>query len=62
MISRIILSLRKAADPLQNYQSFGGSSTITNFRGLEFARSGRVAKEGEGDISLDTYSKSQMTV
>ena len=53
MISRIILSLRKAADEQQNGFSLPTTSGIG--AGLEFFRPPGASTVGEDDIPLHTY-------
>ncbi|KAF9789657.1 hypothetical protein BJ322DRAFT_1018258 [Thelephora terrestris] len=62
MISRIILSLRKAADPLRKNQSLGESSDRTNLPSMKFNHPRRAAKGREDDMTIDTYSRSQTEV
>lgn len=63
MISRLMLSLKKAADPQRGTWSFGGPPTSsTNIGAMSFARpqSGGNANGTEGDIHLETQLESQL--
>lgn len=59
MISRMMLSLRKAADPERNDWSLGEpSSNLSQLQSIKFF-SPRWGTTGRGDdITLDTYTES----
>ena len=63
MISRLMLSLRKAVDEQQNRWSLTASSTIgANAQSVMFFRS-RMGPNGKGeDVPLDTYLESQVRI
>lgn len=60
MISRIMLSLRKVADSLQNGWSLGEPSTgIIHTQGMNFLRPQKTLNTSNTeDIQLDTYADS----
>ena len=58
MISRMILSLRMAADSRQGVRSHGGPTAKgTDLTELKFVRPRRSGDERESDISLDVYPR-----
>ena len=59
MISRMILSLRMAADSRQGVRSLGGpTANGTNLTEIKFVRPRRSANRRESDIPLDVYPRS----
>ena len=61
MISRIMLSLKKAADPLRGDWSLWDSSIGAHFRGVEFASPEGCVYGREDDIPFDVIcSESQV--
>lgn len=60
MISRLMISLRKAADPVVDGSAIGRPSNSTNLPTIQFVRP-RIGTTGtEGDIPLDTQLESQI--
>ena len=58
MISRIMLSLKKAADSRQKGWSLGEpTADTTNFQGMTFFRPARDMNTKRDDVPLDTYSQ-----
>lgn len=63
MISRIMLSLKKAADLQQKIWTLTEpTATGPGFQPLKFFKPRRDANEGQGDIPLDTYAESQIII
>ena len=64
MISRIMLSLKKAADPQQKTWTLTEPTmTGPHFKGMEFFKPRRGASDMEHDsIPLDTYAESQILI
>jgi hypothetical protein len=62
MISRIMLSLRKAADPLEGDLSLGGASNSIYSQSMKFSHHKSVAHWVEDDLPLGTYPESEMTL
>ena len=65
MISRIMLSLRKAADEQQSGWSLGvPTMASTNFRSIKFLQQRRGPNGDKDDIPLDTlpYLESQLEI
>ena len=62
MASRIMLSLRKAADVQHVGWTLPGPSTAgTNFRSMKFVRPLKGLEGGRDDIVLETISESQIS-
>ena len=60
MISRLMLSLKKAADPQRGEWSFGDRpANSTNLPTIQFARPRNGPNVTEGDVPLDTQPGSQ---
>ena len=60
MISRLMISLRKAADPQGAEGTVEGPVNSTNLPTMEFVRPRGRAIGTEGDIPLDTHLESQI--
>ena len=61
MISRLMLSLKKAADPQRGEWSFGEPpANSTNLPTIQFARPRNAVNATGGDIPFDTHFGSQM--
>ena len=58
MISRLMLSLKKAADSQQGGWSLAAPTTVgENFQSAKFYNSQKDTDRREDDIPLDTYSE-----
>lgn len=55
MITRIMLSLKKAADPRNGGWALGEPPDVNRFKRMTFYNPRRGANEMENDIPLDTY-------
>ena len=63
MISRIMLSLKKAADSQQKPWTLTQPSMAgSNFQSAKFANTQQDPNERQDDIPLDTYAESQVVV